>query len=179
MSRITIELAGHIATKLTEKSRLAFENMKEEYREYITQAYEEQTPKEAKMLLKSHPEWIQTKMEIKLDGHGFDWHYIKPTRPVIMNNYNSPILKLNAKLAAQIQAVKTKVDKAEDKYKGLKDESKQALLTLRTFNNIRKELPEAAPYLPPPMSNALVVNFDSLKKRIQNQPEVKQETVKQ
>lgn len=177
MSRISNDLAGQIAQKLTEKSRLAAEKLHVEYRELVTVFYESQTPDAVKKCFKDNYEWFSTRSSVNLDGHGFRWNQVSTTRPIICNNDSSANLKLTAKIADQITASKRKWEKAKEKYENLKTEAKQALLTLKTFNNIRKELPEAAPMLPPPMSNALVVNFSSLKKQLAAQPEIKKETV--
>lgn len=48
---------------------------------------------------------------------------------------------------------------------------------LKTHKNIAENLPEAVPFLPPPMSNALVVNFSSLQKKLNKQPEVSKQVV--
>lgn len=180
MSRISKELASQIAYKLTEKSRLAADKLHSELREQITELYEEQTPSEVKTVYKKHPEWFYTRSEILLDGHGFNHQYYSPTRKVIANGQRNgnAILRLTTKSADQLFKLKTKWERATSKYKELKQEAESALLALKTFNNIRKELPEAAPMLPPPMSNALVVNFDSLKKKLNQQPTVSAEKEK-
>lgn len=174
MSRISNELATQIAFKLTEKSRIAADALHVQYRELVTVIYESQTPDEVTICLKKYPDWISTIGGIKLNGHGFNWEYISATRHIICNNgsNSSGILKMTDKNSKQIMEAKRKWDKAKEKYENLKSESKQALLALKTFNNIRKELPQAAPMLPPPMSNALVCNFTSLKSKLNNQPEV-------
>jgi len=177
MSRISNDLAGQIAFKLTEKSRIVAENLHVDYRELVTSFYEEQTPKEVKDCLKKFPDWVDTTTSVKLHGHGFNWEYVSTTRAVIQNNTNEGMPNMTSKMADKISTAKRKWLKAKEKYETLKTESKQALLTLKTFSNIRKELPEASPMLPPPMSNALVVNFNSLKTRLNNQPDVKEKEV--
>lgn len=177
MSRISKDLATRIAVKLTEKSRTASEKLSNEYKELVTSVYEEQVPDEVIKCFKKYPDWLYTRSAIKLNGHGFNWEYVITTRPVICNNNSDAIMHMTAKIADKLTASKRKWQKAKKEYEELKDESEQALLTLKTFNNIRKELPAAASMLPPPLSNALVVNFDSLKKRLNKQPDDKKEIV--
>lgn len=172
MSRISNDLAGQIATKITEKSRLASEKAHLEYREAVTQLYEEQTPADVIKCKKNHPDWFYERGAVSFSGHGFSWENVATTRQVIANGGTYANLHLTAKIADKLMTSKRKWDKASKAYKELKDETKQALLTLKTFNNIRKELPEAAPMLPPPLSNALVVNFTSLKSRLNKQPDI-------
>lgn len=179
MSRISKDAARSISFKLTEKSKLAVSQLHEDYREMITALYEDQTPAKVKAAQKEHPEWFYTRSEIYLNGHGFNREWVTPTRPVIANSEDGgdANLHLTAKTAATIFKAKIKWEKADKKYKELRRETESALLALKTYNNIRKELPEAAPYLPPPMSNALVVNFDSLKKKLNQQPTVNTEKI--
>lgn len=175
MSRISKDLAGQIARKLTEKSRIATEKYLKEYQKLVTDLYEEQIPQAVKDCFKKYPDWFYTRLHVTFAGHGFSHESITPTKNLICNEGTSSTLILTAKIADQLTSAKRKWLKAKDNYDQLRLESEQALLTLKTFNNIRKELPEAAPMLPPPMSNALVVNFDSLKNRLKRQPdEIKQ-----
>jgi len=172
MSRISKELAGQIAFKLTEKSRIASEKLHVEFREVVTSIYEQQTPKEVSECFKKYPDWFYTANGIKLNGHGFNWDYVSSIRTVIANNGTNCYITMNDKNSKQIQVAKQKWIKSKEKYNSLKEEAEQALLALKTFNNIRKELPQAESMLPPPMSNALVCNFTSLKSKLNHQPEV-------
>jgi len=178
MSRISNDLAGQIALKLTEKSRILSDNLHLEYRELITQVYESQTPTEIRELYKKYPEWFYTRTAIIIDGNGFRWEKPSSTRPVIQNNQTDAKLLLSPKVSEKILASKRKWEKAKAEYDDLRAETKQALLTLKTFSNIRKELPEAAPLLPPPLSNSLIVNFDSLHKKLSKQPDVAKKEIK-
>lgn len=181
MSRISNELASQIAFKMTEKSRIATDTLHVQFREIVTTIYESQTPEEVVNCFKKHPDWLPTSGGIKLNGHGFNWEYVSGTRHIINNNSinssSSGVLKMTDKNSKQIMDAKRKWEKAKEKYELLKSESKQALLALKTFNNIRKELPQAATMLPPPMSNALICNFTSLKSKLDHQPEVEKESV--
>jgi hypothetical protein len=177
MSVISKDLAQQISTKLTEKSRLAVDALRKDYQTIATEIYEDQVPEEIKKAFKLYPDWFYTRQSLYFNGHGFSFERVTPIRHVICNNGTEANLKLTIKTSDKLMAAKRKVEKAEKEYKLLKEESKQALLTLKTFTNIRKELPEAASMLPPPLSNALVVNFNSLKTRLNKQPnptEIKQ-----
>lgn len=179
MSRISKELAHQIAIKLTEKSRLASESLNKEYREIATVMYEDQTPKEVKDCFKKHAEWFYTRNYITFDGHGFRWENITTMRSVIANSNSSAKLDLNVKTSTQLSSAKRKWEKSVDDYNQLQRETETALLNLGTHARIKENFPLAAPMLPPPMSNALVCNFDSLTKRLQKQPEVKTQKITQ
>lgn len=174
MSRISKELAHQIAIKLTEKSRVAAESLNKDYREIATAMYEDQTPKEVKDCFKKHAEWFYTRNYLTFDGHGFRWENVTTIRPIICNSGSNATLELNVKTSTQLNTAKRKWEKAVEEHKQLQRETETALLNLGTHARIKENFPLAAPMLPPPMSNALVCNFDSLTKRLQKQPEVKQ-----
>lgn len=176
MSVISKDLAGRIATKLTEKSRVASDSLHVEFRELVTKLYEDQTPQEVKECFENNSDWFYTRSQVVLDGSGFRWDRISTTRAVIANSGSDCHLRMTAKGSDKLTAAKRKWEKAKKEYEDLKSETAQALLTLKTYNNIRKELPDAASMLPPPLSNALIVNFDSLQKKLSKQPEIKKES---
>lgn len=173
MSIISKSLAEQISIKLTEKSRQASDTLHFEYREMATVAYEETVPEEIRKCFKKYPDFFDSNCSLKINGNGFNWEYVSATRPVISNSGQRGVLEPNAKLAERLSRAKHKWEDAQEKYKLLRKETEVALLTLKTYNNIRKELPLAAPMLPPPLSNALVCNFDSLKKKLSTQPDNK------
>jgi hypothetical protein len=178
MSRISNDLAQQIAFKLTEKSKKVMDEKHIAFRDLVTTLYEESTPALIIDALKKFPDWIDTCSSIRLNGHGFNYEYVTPTRKCVSNSsVNS--LELTQKMADKITSVRKVWEKSKKQYNDLKDEVKHALLSLKTFANIRKELPAAAEYLPPPMSNALVVNLGSLNKRLTTQPGVKKEAAEE
>lgn len=176
MSKISKELAKQVAVKLTEKSRLAAEVLNKEYREIATAMYEDQTPKEVKECFKKNSEWFYTRNYLTFDGHGFRWENVTTIRPIICNSGSNATLALNVKTSQLLSAAKKKWEKAVDDHQQLQRETETALLNLGTHAMIKENFPLAAPMLPPPMSNALVCNFDSLTKRLQKQPEIKKVT---
>lgn len=172
MSVISKELAKKIATKLTEKSKNHLNSLRTDYTELVTIAYEATVPKNIMDLFIKDKTYFDDTSSISFNGHGFNYEQVTSTRRVPSNysGYHCN-LELTPKVAEKLIKAKQRWEKAAKSYKTLFDETEQALLSLKTYNNIRKELPEAAPYLPPPLSNALVVNFTSLKSRLNKQPE--------
>jgi len=172
MSRITKELAKQVAIKLTEQSRLAVEVIKKEYQQLVTDIYISTTPKEIKEAFKKHPEWFYTRGQVILDGHGFRWERVPTTQHVIANAGTEADLKMTSVFADKIMKSKRKYDKSKEEYEKLKTETENALITLRTYRQIIENIPAAEKFMPPPISNALVVNFDNLNKRISQQPDL-------
>jgi hypothetical protein len=177
MSRISNELAQSIAFKLTVPTQNEVEKLHGDFRNLVWTIYDSQTPKEVKELAKKFPDYFEPQTSVKLHGHGFNWEYVGTEKQMLPNNSGSCIMNMNKENSSKLFTAKNKWEKAKKKYEDLKRETKGALLALKTFNNIRKEIPNAAQYLPPPMSNALVCNFTSLNKKLQSQPELKKEEV--
>jgi hypothetical protein len=170
-------MAATVAYKLTEKSKAVADKLHIEYRKSVMEFYKSTLPKAVLAFFKTeYCEYVETTNSVILDGHGFRHEYVSFIGALPSENGNTPQLKFDTNDGAKFIAAKRKWDKADKEYKDLKGETKQALLALRTFANIRKELPEAAQYLPPPMSNALVVNFDSLHKKLKAQEKLTEKT---
>lgn len=171
LSKTTIE---HIAQKMTEKSKKHYEALKKDYRDLATSLFEAQVPEQVMKCFKIHPDFIETAGSVFLDGHGFNRESITLVRQVpATTNWNAR-LNLTAAIADKLMRAKRKYDKACEDYKNLVLETESALMALKTHKNIKENLPEAVPFLPPPMSNSLVVNFSSLQKKLNKQPEVKE-----
>lgn len=167
--RISKDLAGQIAYKLTEKTRIAMDAVKKEYGLLATEMYEATIPEAIKAAHKKHPEWFYSRGTMHFSGHGFNFERVTTERQVICNSGTDANLTLTAKTATTLMAAKRKYEKAEAEYKALKKETETAFINLGTYARIREHIPAAAPMLPPPMSNALVCNFDSLNKRLEKQ----------
>lgn len=170
--RISKDLAGQIAYKLTDKTRLLVEKIKKDYQEVVTVLYEAQTPQAVIDCKKKFPDWFGTKSCVYFSGHGLSHENCTTTRQIISNNWSNAHLELNSKIADKITKAKRKYDKVKDDYNQLKKETEQALINLGTYARIRENIPAAAPFLPPPISNALVCNFDSLNSKLKKQANI-------
>lgn len=178
MSRISQDLASQIAFKLTAKSRAAADLLKKEYQSLVYELYLEETPAEIKKMFTKYPEWFYTRQVVSFFGHGFRFESVTVEKPVIVNTSNRDAnLTLTDAIANKLTKFKRKYEKADADCKELKRETEQALINLRTFQRIRENIPEAAPFLPPPMSNALVVNVDALNKKLAGQPKAIEKAV--
>lgn len=172
LSKMVIE---SIASKMTEKSRKHVDALKKEYQELVTQIYEQQIPEEIKKIFKTHSEYIRTTTSVYMNGYGLSGEHCSLTKSLpSVAQYNTD-MKLTAVITDKIVKAQIKWEKAQKEYKTLVNETESALYALKTSKNIRENLPEAIPYLPPPMSNSLVVNFASLQKKLNKQPDIKKE----
>jgi hypothetical protein len=170
LSKMVIE---NIASKMTEKSKKHHETLKKQYEQLVLAEYEAQIPELVKKCFKDYPDYIETYAEAYLDGNGFSRDYVALGKQVPTKGGRATI-KFTAAIADKLIKAKRKWEKALEDYKQLKRETESALFALKTHKNIKENLPEAIPYLPPPMSNSLVVNFNSLQKKLAKQPDTKE-----
>ena len=174
--RISQDLCKSIARKLTEKSKAAIEPLEKEYSMTVTAIYESQIPAAIKKAHTAYPNWFQIDDSIKIDGHGFSRCYVDATHSVLRPGDESYAeIKLNHKIAAKIRVAKNKVDKAREAYAKLVKDTETALRNLGTTKRISDAFPDAVQYLPTLLSPglpAVIVNMDSLKKRLASQPEL-------
>ena len=173
MAKLSNQTIEAIAEKMTSKTLTAVNQLKKDYEELVTSLYEEQIPQAVKTFAKQHSGFIHFGRTIRLDGNGFRWEHITATRPIIEDDCGNAKLDMDGKMAEKIKKAMHKHTDANDAYKKLVLETKQALSALGTHNRIKENLPEAIPFLPPPMSNALVVNFTALQKKLKAQPDTK------
>lgn len=182
--RISQATARSIAKQLTEKSRLAIDAIEKEYSELVTELYEADIPDEIRKTFTKWPSYFKMGQDIVFDGHGFSKQYVDTDKEVIFNHEDGPQLKLTTKTAAQIRAVKNRLDKAKKDYANLKKETETALRNLSTTKRISEAIPDAIPFLPPNSCGlpAIIVNFASLNKRLATQQDTatdKSQNVKQ
>lgn len=175
LSKTVIE---SIAEKMTEKSRKYADSVNNELKELVTAIYEDQLPAAVKNLFKTHSEYLETTQSVFLDGNGFNREVITMTKRLPSTTSYNQKLSLTAAIADKIMKAKRKKEKADEDYRQLVQETGSALYALKTYKNIKENLPEAIPFLPPPMSNALVVNFAGLQKKLGKQPQIKAEVAK-
>lgn len=164
--QISQSLACLIANKLVENKQKEYDKLDKEYSEYVYDLYLSQTPDEVKAMFKKHADWFMTTNTVRLHGHGFNYEYCDVKKPVIKNSPNDhAVLKLTEKIVAKINAYKKDLSKIKTERNNLKDDIKTALLQLRTYKQIEKTFPEAAPWLPK-QSMALVVDVEPIRRRL-------------
>lgn len=164
--QISQSLACLIANKLVENKQKEYDKLKKEYQDYVYDLYISQTPDEIKAIFKKHADWFMTTNIVRLHGHGFNYEYCEVQKPVIKNSPNeNAVLKLSEKIVVKINSFLKAIQKAKDERNDLKSDIKTALLQLRTYKQIEKTFPEAAPWLPK-QNMALVVDVEPIRRRL-------------
>jgi hypothetical protein len=165
--RISQQTANAVALKLTDKFKVARDEAQKAFFEIVTATYESHVPKAVTDLYKSHPDFTRITSSIVVHGSGFHREGVRTTRNVIChaNGYTveyTPTQKEAKLFAAAFRAWES----AKEKYDQILRETETALISLRTVNNIAKNLPEAAPFLPPATSTAIVPNLTKLRSQL-------------
>lgn len=164
--RISKQNSEIIAKQLMQKKKEKVNALLLEYQQGATDEYIKQTPKEVLEMSVKHPEYFALTNYVAVSGHGFRWEQIKTVKPVIKKGFNEPTLILNDKISDKLTKLKRKHQSAKDQYDQLLSEIETALLNLRTYANIEKNIPEAAPFLPKGETMALAINFDDIRSKI-------------
>jgi len=176
MSRISKEVAKNIATKMTSKSYELFQKLEKDFKDTVRSEYLKQVPEQVLTLFKTHSGYVETSTQVFLNGKGFNNMYVSIS-PCAPAERSYPPLEMTVKVADKLIAMKRKYEDAKAKHNSLKNEVEGTLISLGTHARIRESLPEAAEFLPPPMSNALIVDVTGLQKRLKAQTKIEKEAV--
>jgi hypothetical protein len=100
-----------------------------------------------------------------MDKKGFSGLSVQFTKALpAITTYNIR-LELSDAEAKKAKELQNHYEKLKDDYKALFKETETALINLRTFKNVEKELPEATPYLPA-MGLTVIVDTTELRKKL-------------
>lgn len=163
MSRITKQIAENVAIKLTEKQAKEIKDLQSELKDKFTEIYLKTIPKEVLDLFKKHPDFMETRSSMQLQGNGFNYQYIGLNASYPCKNHVFTPSPQDAKiLLSQINDVYNK----KSELSKLKLEIETLVFGLRTYAKVKSEFPEAAPFLPKATSTALMVNISDLRKKL-------------
>src|ERR1700761_2259676 len=96
--RISQDLAKQIALKLTEKSKAAYMAEQTSFRELVYETYMSRTPAEVRAVFEKHPDWLFTRQEVTIHGHGFNHMRTTASKPVICNQGQYACMPMNDKV---------------------------------------------------------------------------------
>lgn len=165
MSRISMALAEQIAKALTKKKQDLIAPALLEYRQYFTDVYESRVPKPVMELFKKHSEYLETTQSVYINEKGFNRESISLTKAVPSTTSYNVELSITDAEATKGKKLYNAWKKACEDYKKLFEEVENALLNLRSFSNIEKQLPEAVPFLPQ-KGLTVIVNTTELRKKL-------------
>lgn len=76
MSRITKDIAGYVASKLTEKKKVEIEKLEKTFKENAYNAYLKKIPKDVIELSKKYKNYFKWIDQYKIAGNGWNYEYI-------------------------------------------------------------------------------------------------------
>jgi len=164
MSRITKEIAHATAVSLLSKKKEALNGLKVKLKTLVTDAVKKTIPKEVLQLFETHKHYFKTHYNTRLHGAGFGYEYYQFDQ--LPDDGNDPSVSVAD--GNKILALSNKIEKAEEEYKQLLKEIEVALFAFRTYSNVEKEFPEAFALLPTKVSQAVMVNINSIRSQIAN-----------
>ena len=164
--RITKYLANKVAQQLIEKKQKEVSTLRTEFQEYLTVVAEKRVPKDVMEFFKKQCEYVETSQSIFLNEKGFNREVISLTRQVPAKSSSSLHIVLNDTEATKAKRLHNAWLKAKENVERLKRELENALLNLRTYNRIEKELPEAFQLLPQGGGMLIPINIEKLRKEI-------------
>lgn len=166
--RITKRLAEEISRKLVQVKYDEISKLEEETREIASTLALEKIPKEVMEISKGKfKNYLQYQSHVNLIGSGFnhDWIHTKEEYPSIRNQAIT-IDVGDREIGKRLISLWNIIEKESAKVDLLRLDLTNTLLGLRTFDNIVKELPEAAEYLPAKQNTSLVINIESIRDRL-------------
>lgn len=167
MPRISQSVAEHISRKLVEKKRTLQSEALMELRKYCTSIAESKIPKDVMDFFKKNSEYVKKMGTIRLDGKGLnrlDVQLVNAIPSVSPNCYYNHI-DLKPEEANKVKSLNDAHEKLKADNSALETEIERTLISLRTYANIEKELPEASEYLPK-IGIAVIVDTKSLRKKL-------------
>ena len=166
MTRITKVVARHIARELTQAKRDAIAKDEETLKEIMTGRYLATVPKLVLDGFKKYPKYFKTDNGLTVIGAGFNHDYIsihaspdKVSGRIALSLFSGPG---NEAIFDQYTKVKDDITKLQD----LRRDIENSLISLGTYAKIREQFPEAAPYLVDPVSTAVSINLDKIRKQL-------------
>ena len=166
MSRITQEIARSVARQMTEKKTLKLESIKKELQSVACELAKKMIPKEVLVCFEKYPSYFNCTTNIQVGGQGLNWEYLELEIKLPSPNGNYLKETLKDKDAIQVKKLIDSISKLDTEIDRLKDEIGTALLSLKTYNRVQTEFPEAYTYLPIKVSQELTVNINKVREKL-------------
>lgn len=163
MSIITKVIASEVAIKLTAKKQKEINLLRTELREEFESIYLKTIPTEVLKCFEKFPNYFESRNEISVSGNGLNWQRLFFTRKLPVNSGTYLPNKVDA------ESLLKKENNIQDRNKEilkLRTEIEIALFSLRSYKRIIEQFPEAQPFLPEKISNALAINISDIQSKL-------------
>lgn len=165
MSRITKQIAGVVANALCESRKSELKQLQSDQIQFLSTIYEASIPTVVKDAFKKYKGFLNSSTSIRVQGEGISDGYAFYQLTSQMPICNScDRFKLDSNQAAVFVDFLNKIHDKKKEVSLLKTEIEAALFNLRTYNNVKKEFPEAFKLLPASRINTgLMVNIKDIR----------------
>jgi hypothetical protein len=161
MSRITKEISKQVALKLLEKKKESLIFFKKKLDDYFTLLVESKTPKDVLSVFENNRNYFKTQDNFYVKYNGSNYCFLDTNR--LLPCDRNKCFEFTQKEIEKLLALKQRYDDASEEYSSSLLKIEIALINLKTYNNVFKELPEAYPFLPQKMSDKLAVNIQDIR----------------
>lgn len=164
MSRITIEIARHVADLMVKKKTEKINSLKLELSESALSHHLKHVPPAVKKAFKENMSYIRTTNSIRLVGGGFNHEYIAIGiyAPSNGNDCYTP----NEFDGEFFRRKIDKISQLKDERNSLREDIVQALKTLGTYKKVEAEFNEAYKLLPLPARSLPAIRIDKIIERL-------------
>lgn len=167
MGRITKEIAEGMAYAVTEGARMEYVKAYKKLEECVLAIAQDKVPKLITEASEKHRDYFDWVNHIYLNGFGFKSTCVTATNKVVSNHGNwSKNIEVTREDSEQITPLFHDSENKEKVYKDLLAEVERTLYMLRTTNKVRKEFPEAIPFLPKETTEVVAIPMDDLRERL-------------
>jgi predicted ribosome quality control (RQC) complex YloA/Tae2 family protein len=165
---MTRDNARVIANKMTVEKLKAIIALKKEISSAVTEAYAKSLPKAVVETFNKYPSYFTNSKTSTVTPVGtglYNKYFIMERELPYTSTYRAPF-QVSDTFAQMLSKKSNELDKMEAAYEKLKKDIEVALCTLKTHKRILEQFPEAAKYLPEPMTKALSINVADIRKRL-------------
>lgn len=165
---ISKQQSSVVAKSLTQKLADQINQKQTEISVIVSEIYLKSLPKEIINLYPTHKKYFQKSSKIRCEGNGLNNEFTLKESVPSDSRWQVCILP-SATEAEQILKISTEIEKLETKRNDLKNSIENTLNSLRTYNRIQKEFPEAFELLPDkePSINTLAIPIEDIRTQLE------------
>lgn len=163
--RITKELASSVAKNLLKKKHEEVQKLENKLKEYVYDKALKFVPKEVSEFNEKFPGYIELSRSVSFQQGWFEYRFKSFRFPEGKSlPLKSEYIDFERSIIESIASKQDQIVKLQTDYKKAIREVENAIFNLRTVANVKKELPEAIPFLPQPgQTTALTVRIDKIR----------------
>lgn len=163
--RITKELASSVAKSLLKKKQEEIQKLENKLKEYVYDKALKFVPKEVSEFNEKFPGYIELSRSVSFQQGWFEYRFKSFRFPDEKSlPLKSEYIDFERSIIEQIASKQDQIAKLQSEYREAIRDVENAIFNLRTVANVKKELPEATPFLPKPgQTTAVSVRLDKIR----------------